>query len=71
MWRSAVSTEVTNEVEAQVDQINACQGENQVPANDDACIENMVDQIDQRHLGVFVVAEENNLRSLFRHEVLA
>jgi hypothetical protein len=31
----------------------------------------VVDQIDERKVRSFVAAEENNLRSLFRHEVSA
>jgi hypothetical protein len=60
-----------NEVETEIDQVNASQGENQVPANNDTCIKDVIDQIDERKVRGFVAAKENNLRSPFRHEVLA
>src|SRR2546427_5208792 len=56
-----------DEVQAEINQIHPRQRQHQIATNDHACIEHVIDQIQQGQICGFFIANENNLGSLRRH----
>src|SRR5690349_24399836 len=56
-----------DQIQAQINQIHPRQREHQVATNDHACIEHVIDQIEQGEICGLFITKEDNLRSLLSH----
>ena len=60
-----------NKIQTEINQVDSCQGKHQIAANDDAGVQEVIDQVEQGEIGGVVVIDQNDLGGLFGHRSLA
>ena len=56
-----------NQIQTEINQVDSREGKHQIATNDNACIQQVIDQIQQREIGGIPIVDENNLGGLFGH----
>ena len=53
-----------HQIQTEINQVDSGQRKHQIAANDDAGVQQVIDQIEQREIGGIVVVDKNNLGGL-------